>query len=120
MRSPNWSEEVMLALDLYVNRDLAYLNRMSDSTSEIVGLSGLLNALDLHLERPKKFRSTGSIRMKLANFMALDDKYREDKSLLAVGIPQTFYLDYIPNYASKYETNTYLRLPMAVASFERR
>ncbi len=39
-------------------------------------------------------------------------KYREDESLLAVGIPQTFYLDYIPNYASKYETNTYLRLPL--------
>ena len=76
MRSPNWSEEeVMLALDLYVNRDLAWLNRMSDSTAEIVGLSSLLNALDLHSEKPKKFRSTGSIRMKLANFMALDDKY---------------------------------------------
>jgi len=39
-------------------------------------------------------------------------KYREDESLLVVGIPQTFYLDYIPNYASKYETNTYLRLPI--------
>ncbi len=39
-------------------------------------------------------------------------KYRSDDAILAIGIPQTFYLDYIPNYANKYETNTYLRLPM--------
>lgn len=38
-------------------------------------------------------------------------KYREKDAFLAVGLPQTFYLDYIPNYASKYETNTYLRMP---------
>ena len=38
-------------------------------------------------------------------------KYRETDCILAVGIPQIFYLDYIPNYANKYETNTYLRLP---------
>lgn len=39
-------------------------------------------------------------------------KYRNEDAMLAIGIPQTFYLDYIPNYASKYETNTYLRLPL--------
>lgn len=39
-------------------------------------------------------------------------KYRDEDSMLAVGIPQIFYLDYIPNYASKYETNTYLKLPL--------
>lgn len=39
-------------------------------------------------------------------------KYRNEEGILAIGIPQTFYLDYIPNYASKYETNTYLRLPL--------
>ena len=38
-------------------------------------------------------------------------KYRNEDAVFAVGIPQTFYLDYIPNYAKKYETNTYLRLP---------
>lgn len=38
-------------------------------------------------------------------------KYRNEEGMLAIGIPQTFYLDYIPNYANKYETNTYLRLP---------
>lgn len=39
-------------------------------------------------------------------------KYRNEDAMLAIGIPQIFYLDYIPNYASKYETNTYLRLPL--------
>lgn len=39
-------------------------------------------------------------------------KYRNEEAMLAIGIPQTFYLDYIPNYASKYETNTYLSLPL--------
>ena len=39
-------------------------------------------------------------------------KYRNEAGMLALGIPQTFYLDYIPNYVNKYETNTYLRLPM--------
>lgn len=38
-------------------------------------------------------------------------KYRNEEGMLAIGIPQTFYLDYIPNYVSKYETNTYLRIP---------
>ncbi len=39
-------------------------------------------------------------------------KYRNKEGMLAIGIPQTFYLDYIHDYASKYETNTYLRLPL--------
>lgn len=39
-------------------------------------------------------------------------KYRNEEGILAIGIPQTFYLDYIPNYANKYDTNTYLRLPL--------
>ena len=85
MRSPNWlEEEVMLALDLYVHRDLSWLNKMSDSTFEIIALSKLLNGLNLYSERPDNFRSTGSIRMKLANFMALDDRY-SNKSLGNVG-----------------------------------
>lgn len=39
-------------------------------------------------------------------------KYRYEDAMITIGIPQTFYLDYIPNYAQKYETNTYLRLPL--------
>ncbi len=85
MRSPNWlEEEVMLALDLYLNRDLAWFNRMANTTREIVALSELLNCLDLHKERPNNFRSVGSIRMKMANFMALDKRYTK-KSLGNVG-----------------------------------
>ena len=38
-------------------------------------------------------------------------KYRGSEALLAIGIPQVFYLDYIPDYSMRYETNTYLRLP---------
>lgn len=38
-------------------------------------------------------------------------KYRYKDMFLAIGIPQIFYLDYIPNYVNKYETNTYLVLP---------
>ena len=39
-------------------------------------------------------------------------KYRNEEGILTIGLPQTFYLDYIPNYANKYDTNTYLRLPL--------
>ncbi len=85
MRSPNWNEcEVMLALDLYVNRNISWLNKMSDATFEIVALSKLLNSLDFYDEKPENFRSTGSIRMKLANFMELDNTYQK-KSLGNVG-----------------------------------
>lgn len=38
-------------------------------------------------------------------------KERESKNIFALGIPQVFYLDSIPNYAERYETNTFLRLP---------
>lgn len=39
-------------------------------------------------------------------------KYRKEKSFLAVGIPKSFYMLYIPDYSEKYETNTYLRMPL--------
>ena len=39
-------------------------------------------------------------------------KFRNEDGMLSIGIPQTFYLDVIPNYANKYETNTYLRMPL--------
>lgn len=41
-------------------------------------------------------------------------KERDTKTILAIGIPQTFYLDIIPNYSDKYETNTFLRLPYRI------
>ena len=53
MRSPNWHEnEIMLALDLYLSRDLQWINRISDSTFEIIALSQILNALDFYDESP--------------------------------------------------------------------
>ena len=104
MRSPNWlEEEVMLALDLYVHRDLSWINKMSDSTYEIIALSKLLNGLNLHSEKPTNFRSTGSIRMKLANFMSLDDRYTR-KSLGNVGgLDKKVWEKYKNDYSSLHE-----------------
>ena len=86
MRSPNWQpEELKLALELYLSKDLEWLSRMSDSTDEIIQLSRLLNCLDFYKgNKPDNFRSTGSIRMKLSNFKALDSRY-EKLSLSNVG-----------------------------------
>ena len=79
MRSPNWHEcETKLALDLYLSKDIKWLLRMTDSTFEIVTFSKILNELDFYEEKPEKFRSTGSIRMKLANFMSLDKRYNKN------------------------------------------
>lgn len=78
MRSPNWKEEELkLALELYLSKDLTWLSKMSDVTPEVVSLSELLNKLDLFDDssKPVKFRSCGSIRMKLSNFKALDERY---------------------------------------------
>lgn len=38
-------------------------------------------------------------------------KRRRDNSIFCIGIPQSFYLKYIPNYAEQYDANTYLRIP---------
>ncbi len=104
MKNPNWHEkEVMLALDLYFSKDLAWLNKMSDSTFEIVGLSSILNALDIHPIKPDNFRSTGSIRMKLANFMALDERY-EKKALGNVGgLDRQVWNKYVTNHLGLHE-----------------
>nr|WP_297939631.1 hypothetical protein [uncultured Lachnoclostridium sp.] len=37
-------------------------------------------------------------------------KFRHCDKIFAIGIPDLFYLDYIPSYAALYETNTYLSL----------
>ena len=76
-KSPNWlPEELMLALELYYSKDLSWLSKMSDSTPEIRALSYILQNLDYHnMPRPAKFRSAGSVRMKLSNFKAIDPRY---------------------------------------------
>ena len=38
-------------------------------------------------------------------------KRRCDDKIMMIGIPQTVYLDIIPNYTERYGTNTYLRIP---------
>ena len=45
-------------------------------------------------------------------------KYRSEDAMLAIGIPQTYYLDILPNYAHNYENNTYLRIPLRKQSSE--
>lgn len=77
MKSPNWKEEELkLALELYLSKDLKWLAKMSDATDEIQLLSQLLNGLDFYTDpKPEKFRSCGSIRMKLSNFKSVDERY---------------------------------------------
>lgn len=76
-RNPNWKEEeLILALELYWAHDLAWLGKISDTTPDIMTLSLILNHLDLFEKPyPEKFRSVGSIRMKLSNFKSLDSRY---------------------------------------------
>lgn len=86
MRSPNWKgEELKIALELYLSKDLGWLAKMTDSTPEVMLLSQLLNGMDFFEDpKPEKFRSCGSIRMKLSNFKALDCRY-EKLSLSNIG-----------------------------------
>lgn len=96
MRSPNWQpEELKLALELYLSKDLEWLSRMSDSTDEIVQLSRLLNCLDFYKEnKPDNFRSTGSIRMKLSNFKALDIRYGKLSLSNVGGLDKDIFKEY--------------------------
>ena len=77
-RNPNWRpEELKLALLLYLSHDFNWLASMKDTTDEIVDLSRKLNKLPYFKleDRGKNFRSPGSVRMKLTNFKALDERY---------------------------------------------
>ena len=78
-KSPNWrSEELALALELYLAKDLAWLSKISDNTPEIKTLSYILQNLDYHESpKPEKFRSVGSVRMKLSNFKAIDQRNKK-------------------------------------------
>lgn len=102
MKSPNWKEEELkLALELYLSKDLNWLSKMTDRTPEINALSQLLNQLNLFPKSSKynKFRSCGSIRMKLSNFKALDKRYGK-VSLSNVGTLDKLIWD---SYYNKYE-----------------
>ena len=72
-RNPPWSEEeLILALDLYIQR-----GRLSAVDPAVVNLSKVLNDLTIHSERPDeaRFRNPNGVALKLANFAAIDPIY---------------------------------------------
>ena len=77
MKNPAWSkEELMLALELYLSKDTAWHNSISNSTPEVIALSEILQNLDIFEDEfDNTFRSTNSVRLKFANFNAVDDRY---------------------------------------------
>jgi len=77
MKSPNWTpEELQLALELYLDRDMQWHSKISNNTWEIMALSELLKGLNvIDAEKDDKFRSPSSIRLKFANFKSLDERY---------------------------------------------
>lgn len=79
MRSPKWNpEEAKLVLLLYLKKGYEWQSAITDKTPEIVSISNILKGLDfVQSEHPDNFRSPSSIRLKLANFKALDPKYKK-------------------------------------------
>lgn len=102
MRSPNWrEEELKLALELYLSKDLKWLAKMNDSTKEIQALSQLLNVFDLFKDpKPIKFRSCSSIRMKLSNFKALDSRYSKSSLTNVSSLDKDIWNRYHNDYAA--------------------
>jgi 5-methylcytosine-specific restriction protein A len=75
-RNPPWKrDELILALDLYVNHKR---ERLSASHPRVIELSRVLNALPIHDERPDaaRFRNSNGVYMKLSNFLRFDSTYR--------------------------------------------
>ncbi len=99
---------------------LAGYNARADNTSMIDRIPGHVTIgkrtqkqVQLSKRNSENSACFNTLRLGLyENDLLIMLKYREDNTILAIGIPQTYYLDYIPNYANKYETNTYLRLPL--------
>lgn len=73
-KNPPWTrDELILALDLY-SRVGAKIDTFHP---HVVELSNLLRELPLHLGVPRtaKYRSPGSVHLKLQNFLAIDPEY---------------------------------------------
>lgn len=75
MRNPKWHrDEIILALDLYYDKDLGPLD---PNNPKIIALSELLNTFPLVEQKPDEqtFRNSNAITLKLSNFKALDPNY---------------------------------------------
>lgn len=72
-RNPPWSrEELLLALDLYLRAGM-----LDGDDARVIALSQLLGQLAAGQPQPDptRFRNVNGVRMKLANFAALDGQY---------------------------------------------
>ncbi len=72
-RNPPWAEEeLILALDLYLRS-----GPLRDSDPTVAELSRVLKSLNIHSNRPDelRFRNPVSVKLKLANFAAIDPNY---------------------------------------------
>ena len=71
-------EEICLALELYLRKGKSkWINTINDETKEIIVLSKLLKGMDFALNSNEpSYRSTGSIRLKLANLTSIDPDYK--------------------------------------------
>lgn len=97
MKNPNWHrDEIILALDLYFNKDRESID---DRNPKVIELSELLNKLPIYLLRPdkEKFRNPNGVVLKLSNFLPHDPEYKgkgmEGGSKLDKEIFNEFYSD---------------------------
>lgn len=75
MRNPKWHrDEIILALDLYYDKDLGPVD---SNNNKIIELSKLLNNLPIFDNKPNQqtFRNPNGVTLKLSNFKALDPDY---------------------------------------------
>lgn len=100
MKSPNWTSlELELALELYLSKDMQWHSKISNETFEIVALSELLNGLDIVAGvKPANFRSPSSIRLKLANFKSLDERYGNSAMSNVGSMDKSIWSNYSKNY----------------------
>lgn len=97
MRNPKWHrDEIILALDLYFDKDLGPID---PGNPKIIELSELLNRLPIFDYKPDQqtFRNPNGVTLKLSNFKALDPNYQgkgmESYSKLDKEIFEEFRLD---------------------------
>lgn len=71
------SEESKLVLLLYLNKGYEWQSAISDRTPEVISISAILRGLDFYGgQHDDSFRSKSSVRLKLANYKAIDPNYK--------------------------------------------